>query len=59
MPEVMVAVAGAAANFGGLVVQNRDHRVVHHAFALDAKIVDIVAESGRPHRNPLCHAWAD
>jgi hypothetical protein len=43
VPVVVIVVACPAANFGGLAVQQRYHRVVHDALALHAKVVDDVA----------------
>jgi hypothetical protein len=43
VPVVVIVVACPAADFGGLAIQQRHHRVVHDALAFDAIIVDDVA----------------
>src|ERR1019366_7951194 len=49
VPVVVIVVTCPAANFGGLARQQGYNRVVHDALALDAKVVDDVAESRLPH----------
>src|SRR6185437_11645334 len=50
MPEIVIVVTGAAANLGRFVIEQRNHQVIHHSLAFDAKIVDIVAEAA-------AHKW--
>jgi len=43
-------VTGAAANLGGLGIQDGYHRMVHDALAAYAEIVDIVAQTHFAHK---------
>jgi hypothetical protein len=45
MAEIVVVMAGAAANFGRDAVHDGYHGVIHHALAADTTVVDIVAEA--------------
>ena len=50
MPEIVVAVARAAAHFSRRGVDHRNHRMVHDSLAADAKIVDIVTQADIAHK---------
>ena len=57
--EVVIAMAGAASNFGGLRIHDGHHRVVHNPLTPDAKIVDIVAQTHFAHiRSPSWRSFA-
>lgn len=45
MPVIVIAVAGAATDFGGLPVEQRHNRVVGQPAALDAEIVNHVSKA--------------
>ena len=49
MPVIVIAVAGAAADFGGLPVEQRHNRVIRQPAALDAEIVDHVSQTKIAH----------
>lgn len=49
MPVIMIAVAGAATDFGGLPFEQRDNRVIGQPAALDAEIVNHVSQTKIPH----------
>jgi hypothetical protein len=51
VPEIVIAVAGAAANLGGSGVDHRHHCMVHHPLTPHAIIVDIVAQTDITHRS--------
>ena len=51
MPVIVVAVTGAAAHFGGLAVHQRHDGVIRQAAALDAEIVDDIAQPQLTHPN--------
>ena len=43
MPVIVIVVAGAAADFGGLPAQQRHNRVIRQPPALDAEIVNHIS----------------
>ena len=45
MPVIVIAVAGAAADFGGLSVEQRHNRVIRQPPALDAEIVNHISQA--------------
>jgi len=45
MPVIVIAVAGAAADFGGLPVEQRHNRVIGEPPALDAEVVNHIAQT--------------
>jgi hypothetical protein len=49
MPVIVVVIAGAAADFGGLIADNGDDCVVGQSFALHAKIVDYITKTDFAH----------
>lgn len=49
MPVIVIAVAGAAADFGRLPFQQRHNRVVGQPAAFDAEIVNHVAQTKVAH----------
>ena len=46
---IVVVVAGAAADFGGIAAHHRNHGVVHDALALYAEVVDYVSQADFTH----------
>lgn len=49
MPVIVIVVAGAAANFGGVPVQQRHNGVIGQPPALDAEIVNHISQTKVPH----------
>jgi len=49
MPVIVIAVAGAAADFGRLPVEQRHNRVVGQPAALDAEVVNHIAQTKVAH----------
>ena len=49
MPVIVIAVAGAAADFGGLSVEQRHNRVIGQPPALDAEIVNHISQTKVAH----------
>ena len=49
MPVIVIAVAGAAADFGGLPFEQRHNGVIRQPAALDAEIVNHISQTEIAH----------